>query len=136
MKAETPHDLPADRRDFIRIPFRTKAEVRVGKMTAHAVGDADVSMSGLRITTRDPVPAENDSCDVRITLESDGADPVAIEVKGTVVRSAPGSIAVHFNEIDLDSYWHLHQLIRMNADDPEIAEREFFSHWGIRPAPR
>jgi len=136
MNAETPHDPPAERRDFIRIPFRTKAEVRAGKMTAHAVGDANVSMSGLRITTTDPVPAEGDPCEVRIILESDGADPVAIEVKGTVVRSAPGSLAVHFNEIDLDSYWHLHQLIRMNTDDPEIAEREFFSHWGIRPAPR
>lgn len=136
MKAKDSHGPPVERRDFIRIPFRTKAEVRAGDLTAHAVGDADVSMGGLRITTADLVPPEGDPCDVRITLESAGADPVVIEIKGTVVRSGPASIAVHFNEIDLDSYWHLHQLIRLNAEDPERAEREFFSHWGIRPAHR
>jgi hypothetical protein len=49
-----------------------------------------------------------------------------------VIRSAPGSLAVSFTELELDSYDHLRRLIMNNTDEPERAEREFLSHWGIR----
>lgn len=122
-----------ERRDFIRIPFMTEAVVRAGALVVRATGGIDVSMNGLRISTEDAVPAENTPCEAQIILGSSDSDRVVIGAKGVVVRSKPGSLAVHFTEIDLDSYWHLRQLILMNADEPEKAEREFVSHWGIRP---
>ncbi len=42
------------------------------------------------------------------------------------------SLAVEFTELDPDSYNHLRRLILSNAKDPEKAEQEFESHWGIR----
>jgi hypothetical protein len=56
-----------------------------------------------------------------------------IEADGNIVRSEPSSLAVEFTRLDLDSYYHLRQLILNNTDDPEKAEQEFSSHWGIRP---
>jgi hypothetical protein len=56
-----------------------------------------------------------------------------IEADGKIIRSEPSSLAVEFTRLDLDSYHHLRQLILNNTDDPEKAEQEFSSHWGIRP---
>jgi hypothetical protein len=125
---------PVERRDFIRIPFRTETVVRAGNLVVRAMEGIDVSMNGLRISTEDPVPAENTPCEAQIILGSSDMDRVVIRAKGRVVRSMPGSLAIQFTEIDLDSYQHLRKLILINAEDPEKAEQEFISHWGIRPA--
>lgn len=106
--------------------------VQAGNLVVRATGGIDVSMNGLRISTDGPVPAENTPCEAQIILGSSDTERVVIGVKGTVVRSKPGSLAIHFTEIDLDSYQHLRQLILINAKEPEDAEREFITHRGIR----
>jgi hypothetical protein len=106
--------------------------VRAGTLIVRAKDGIDVSMNGLRISTEDPVPDENTPCEAQIILGSSDADRVIIGAKGRVVRSMPGSLAIQFTEIDLDSYQHLRQLILINAEEPEQAEQELISHRGIR----
>ncbi len=65
-------------------------------------------------------------------LEDDGTARIVIKATGTVVRSEPGTLAVHFTEIDPESYQHLSRLILLNTGEPEKAEREFLEHAGIR----
>lgn len=125
-----------ERRDFIRIPYRTEAEVRAGALLVRSSGVIDLSMNGMRISSGDPVPPADTPCCVRILLGSEGPDRVSIEANGTVIRSGSGSVAIHFTGIGIESYWHLRRLILANADDPEQADREFVSHWGIRTARR
>lgn len=121
----------SDRREFIRVPFRSETAVRTADRTIRASSTLDLSMNGIRIMTGEPVPREGTKCGIEIALS--GSDPVVvIEARGEVVRSEPGTLAVHFTEVDLDSYLHLRQLILNNANDPEKAEQEFRSHWGIR----
>ncbi len=121
---------PVDKRAFSRIPFRTKAEIFVDQRVIRSSLGIDVSMKGLRLTTGEPVQPGT-PCRAVIRLE--GENPtVVIEAKGAVIRSAPGSLAIEFSELDFDSYQHLRRLILLNADDPEKAEAEFISHWGIR----
>lgn|SRR5574341_99451 len=124
---------PAERRGFIRIPFRTETLVRAGGQIVRAIGGIDISMSGLRIETEDPVPAESTPCEAQIVLEASEPDRVVIEAKGAVAWSRTGALAVRFTEIDLDSYQHLRQLILMNADQPEMAENQFIAGKGIHP---
>lgn len=124
-------DRPRDRRGFTRIPFHTEAEVRVGDQVHRSSDGIDVSMSGLRITTAGPPPAEGALCNVKITLKA-SENWLLIEAKGAVIRSEPGDVAVRFTELDLDSYQHLKQLILNNTDEPERVEQEFSAHWGIR----
>jgi len=123
-----------DRREFIRVPFRTNLSIRTQDRTFWSRSSLDISMTGLRARTDEPPPAEGAECEVEIVL-SDAEPPVIIEARGAVVRSAPGTIAVHFTEIDLDSFDHLRQVILNNAGDPDRADEEFRSHWGIRKPP-
>ncbi len=121
-----------DRRKFIRIPFHTEAEIQAGGQVLRSQNGIDVSMSGLRISTESAAPAEGSPCQVKITLKT-AESRLLIEAKGKIIRSAAGTLAVNFTELDLDSYQHLRQLILNNTEEPEKAEQEFNAHWGIRP---
>ena len=125
----------SERRDFVRVPFKTATTVRTHDRTIWSSNTLDLSMNGIRILTRDTVPAPGTVCEIEMVL-SESEPAVIIEARGAVVRSAPGTLAVHFSEVDFDSYLHLRQLILYNADDPEKAERQIRSHWGIRKPAR
>jgi len=120
-----------EKRGFNRVPFNTEVEVRVQDRSIRSKEGINISMSGIRISTREVVPPEEAPCQVTINLGGQ-ANPVLINAKGKMVRSGAGSLAVEFTQIDPASYHHLKQLIVNNADDSERAEREFSTHWGIR----
>lgn len=123
-----------ERREFIRVPFKTGLSVRTRDRTIWSTSSLDISMAGLRASTAEMPPADGTACEVEIVLSD--ADPlVIIEARGAIVRSAPGTIAVRFTEIDLDSFDHLRQVILNNAGDPDRAEQELRSHHGIRRPP-
>ena len=120
-----------EKRGFSRVPFNTEVEVRAQGRSIQSQEGINISMSGIRMSTREVVPPEEAPCQVTINLG--GQDkPVLINAKGKMVRYGAGSLAVEFTQIDPESYHHLQQLIVNNADDSERAEREFFAHWGIR----
>jgi hypothetical protein len=123
-----------ERREFIRVPFRTSLAVRTQDRTIWSTNSLDISMTGLRASTQAAPPEEGTTCEVEIVL-SEAEPPVIIEARGAIVRSAPGTIAVHFTEIDLDSFGHLRQVVLNNTGDPDQAEEELRSHWGIRKPP-
>ena len=124
-------EQPEEKRAFIRVPFKTDTAVRTRDRTIWSSNTLDISMNGIRVATSEPVPAEGTLCEIEIVL-AETPEPVIIEARGSLVRSEAGTLAVHFSEIDIDSYDHLQQLILNNATDPEQAEREFRGHWGIR----
>jgi len=120
-----------EKRSFVRVPFKMNTAVRTRDRTIWSTNTLDISMNGIRVETTAAVPTEGTLCEIEIAL-AESPDPVIIEARGTVVRSAIGTLAVHFSEIDIDSYDHLQQLILNNSKDPERAEQEIRSHWGIR----
>jgi hypothetical protein len=121
-----------DRRGFVRVPFNTEVEVDVQGKVLRSREGINLSMSGIRLDLGEPIPSPGTPCRVKIILQA-SANRVTLGANGKVVRSAPGSLAVEFSELDVDSYHHLRNLILNNTDEPEKAEREFASHWGIRP---
>jgi hypothetical protein len=120
-----------NRREFIRVPFRTEVIIRTSDRTLLANSTLDISLNGLRVATDDRPPAEGTLCEIEIVL-SRNTPRIIIEARGEIVRPEPGNLAVHLTELDPDSYDHLRRLILSNAGDPERAEREFDAHWGIR----
>jgi hypothetical protein len=120
-----------EKREFVRVPFRTGTTIRTSDRTIWPGNTLDISMNGLRVATTETVPPEGTLCEVGIVL-AEAPEPVIIEARGSVVRSKPGTLAVHFSEVDVDSYEHLRQLILNNSEDPERAEKQFDAHWGIR----
>jgi len=121
-----------DRRGFVRVPFNTEVEVEAQGTIIRSREEINLSMSGIRLNTNEAIPSPGAACRVKIILQASD-NRVSLGANGKVVRSAPGSLAVEFSELDLDSYHHLRNLILNNTDEPEKAEREFTSHWGIRP---
>ncbi len=119
-----------EKREFIRIPFKTEAEVFVDQKTIRSEREIDISMKGLRLATDERAEAGT-LCRVVIRLNN-GNHEAIIKAQGAIVRSERGSLAVEFSELDFDSYQHLRSLILLNAEDPEKAEEEFIAHWGIR----
>lgn len=120
-----------EKRDFIRVPFRMNTAIRTRDRTIWSSSTLDISMSGLRVASNEAPPPEGTPCEIEIVL-AETPSSVIIEARGTIVRSEAGTLAVHFNEVDIDSYEHLQLLILNNAQDPERAEQEFREHWGIR----
>ncbi len=120
-----------EKRGFSRVPFNTEVEVRAEGRSIRSQEGIDVSMSGIRLSTREAIPPAGAPCQVTIVL-GESENPVIIGAKGKMVRSQEGSLAVEFIELDIDSYQHLQQLIVSNAEDHERAEQEFAAHWGIR----
>lgn len=121
-----------ERREFIRVPFNTEAEVVACGRTVRSTDGLDISLGGVRISCCVQYDfALGTPCDVRIILRAADAREL-IEARGTIVRSEKGCLGIRFTEIDLDSYQHLRQLILNNTTEPERAEKEFFSHWGIK----
>jgi len=124
-------DHADERREFVRVPFNTKAEAHTGGQVIRSSGAIDLSMSGLRMATGDAVPAPDTPCRINIILQA-LASRLVVEARGKIVRAEPGTLAVEFIEIDVDSYNHLRQIILNNTDQPEKAEQEFASHLGIK----
>ncbi|HEY6012045.1 MAG TPA: PilZ domain-containing protein [Nitrospirota bacterium] len=120
-----------DRRGFVRVPFNTDVEVDVQGRKIRSCEGVNISMSGIRIGTTEEIPPQGTPCRVHIFLQASDKR-VSLRANGKVVRSAAGGLAVEFADIDLDSYHHLRNLILNNTDDPEKAEKEFTTHWGIR----
>ena len=128
------HAKAEEKRGFIRVPFKTDVEVRIQSRSIRSQADLNISMSGICLSIAEDIPPAETPCQVTIILGKLD-EPVAIEAKGKTIRSQPGSLAVEFSELELDSYLHLQQLIINNADDPKRAEQEFHAHWGIRMPP-
>jgi len=124
------HDA-SDKRDFLRIPFETEVEIDTGSDIIRSHKGINLSMSGLHLIAGGAAPAVGTACRVSVILQ-ESADRIDIKAGGKIIRSGPEGLAVEFSDLDLDSYIHLRELILNNTDDPEQAEREFASHWGIR----
>ena len=124
-------DGTSDRRGFIRVPFNTEVAIDTGGRLIRSNKGINISMSGLHLSSDEPCPAPDTPCRVTINLQS-SENRVLIEARGKITRTEPGNMAVEFTELDLDSYHHLRQLILNNTDEPEKAEQEFDTHWGIR----
>ena len=45
-------------------------------------------------------------------------------MKGEVVRVEPDGLALHFSEIDFDSFYHLKNIIYYNSEDPDQVDLE------------
>ncbi len=122
---------PTEKREFIRVPFTTEAEIQIGGLSIRSSSGINISLTGLRLETEHSGAVEGAPCTVKIILKAFDHH-VIIEAQGLVARTGPGYLAVEFTALDPDSYLHLRQLIINNADDPSRAEEEFDAHWGIR----
>lgn len=79
----------------------------------------NVSLKGM-LAAPNPCIKTNEAGLVRITL----AEDVLIETDCVIVRSDEGGIAVRFLAMEPESFLHLRNLVRYNAEDADLIDQE------------
>jgi len=119
-----------EKRKHRRVRFEVTATVRTDQMSIGGMVD-NLSMKGMFLTT-----GETLSCDgpleISITL-SGSSSTLLIKLKGRAVRHTDTGVAIEFQEMDLDSFVHLRNIIAQNCDDPDALCEEYFR--SIMPSP-
>lgn len=89
----------------------------------------NVSIGGCLVETQEDyaIPSK---CQLVIRLGEE-TDNIQVAITGSFVRREKGLTGIQFTHIDPDSLFHLQNLIRYNADDPDKIEQEIEDRPGI-----
>lgn len=119
-----------EKRRFTRIPFKVKAEMRVGKILYSAEVIENLSIGGCLLPIN-AVFERGTTCQIRILLTGSSSD-LDVKIDGDITRCDANTVAVKFTHIDPDSLFHLQSIVRYNSPDPDAIEEEIVKH----PTPR
>ncbi len=116
-------------REFSRVPFQTSVCLKTGGQEYQASSTRDISMKGMFLVGVPPLTLGSE-CEVLLQLK--GVEPpVEIRLHGKIQRLEETGCAVQFDQIPLESYEHLQNLVRLNAQDPSKLELEMGRHVGL-----
>jgi hypothetical protein len=107
-----------ERRRKMRVGFHTQIVLVAGGAKIRSEGRSrDLSLSGIFVNTGEKISVDT-PCKVEVAL-SGTAEPLVLQMDGRIIRNDPSGIAITFDSMDLDSYTHLKNIVRYNADDPD-----------------
>ena len=119
-----------EKRRFSRIALKMPAKLTIGEhiYSFQAIDNLSIGGCSLDMTMAAPVGTV---CQVWIPLDSTNPG-LGIDVQGEVLRCTEKTIGIRFDTITPDSLFHLHNLIRYNAPDPDQIDEEISIHPGLR----
>ncbi|MBC8316782.1 MAG: PilZ domain-containing protein [Desulfobulbaceae bacterium] len=106
-----------ERRRDVRVAFKTTVSLHFKDGEYAHCETKDLSLKGIFIPgigDRDP----GEKCHITVLLSGVSSE-LKIRMKGEVVRKTDEGIGVYFNEIDVDSFFHLKNIVYYNVDDPD-----------------
>jgi len=112
----------SERRKNTRVAFQTTADLRFSGKNYQNCETEDLSVKGvmvLGVTGHQ----EGEECELSLALSGTTSE-LRLDMKGKVVRVEENGIALHFTEVDLDSFYHLKNIIYYNSEDPDQIETE------------
>ncbi len=111
-----------EKRGNTRVSFQATITLRFADTTYENLETRDLSLRGVfvkgvsgRLT--------GDQCRVSLRLSGTSSD-LSLEMSGQVVRVEKDGIGLHFDEIDLDSFYHLKNIVYFNVGDPDRLQKE------------
>ena len=114
--------LEKERRKKGRAHFETEVVLRTGAYEMVTSAETkDMSIKGVFIKTDRKIPV-GALCDIEIVLTGTSSR-LSLKMKGSVVRQDKSGLGIVFDEIGLDSYFHLKNLLMYNASDPVALEK-------------
>lgn len=111
-----------ERRKNTRVLFQTTADVVCGDQHYNDCATENLSVKGVSVLGINGL-ALGETCDLSLAL-SGSTSQLRLTMKAEIVRMAADRIGLHFVEIDLDSFYHLKNIIYYNAEDPDTIEQE------------
>ena len=108
-----------------RVNFKTRVTLEAGDHRLEDLDSRDLSLKGVYVETDHKL--EQDAR-VDVTLDLAGASSeLKLHMKGRVARVDAKGLGISFEEIDLDSFAHLRNIILYNAGDPSDVDHELAS---------
>ncbi len=106
-----------ERRKNTRVAFQTTADISFANKNYRQCETENLSLKGMSVKgITGHVMGE--VCDVALAL-SGSSSKLVLSMAGEIVRVDENGIALHFTDIDLDSFYHLKNIVYYNADDPD-----------------
>ena len=114
--------MTQERRKNTRVPFQTTADVRFTNKSYSHCETENLSVKGVSVLgiTNHKVGEE---CTISLAL-SGSTSELKLTMRGKIVQIQQDSIGLKFTEIDLDSFYHLKNIIYYNSEDPDKIEKE------------
>lgn len=106
-----------ERRANTRVAFQTTMDVHFTGQQYLGCAIQDLSVKGVFLVgVRHQVVG--DRCGLTLCLSGTSSD-LCLRMQGEVVRVEKGGVGVHFIEMDIDSFYHLKNIVYFNAEDPD-----------------
>ncbi len=110
-------------RKFSRVRFRVNATVRTAERQFQGSVE-NLSMNGMFLVTGEQV-ATGEA--VEISIQLTGSEPeIEVNLSGRACRLTEDGIGFTFEQIELDSYTHLKNIISYNMKDSEKVMEEIY----------
>ena len=107
-----------ERRRKMRVGFHTQIMLEAGDAKIRTEGNSkDLSLSVIFVNTDEKISVDT-PCKVEVAL-SGTVELVVLQMNGRIVRNDVSGIGITFDSMDLDSYTHLKNIVRHNADNPD-----------------
>ena len=116
--------MDAEKRKNTRVPFHTTITVRFPDKTFDHCETQDLSLKGVFVKGVTGPRTEGDRCELSVHLSGTSSD-LSLHMSGEVVRVREDGVGLHFSGIDLDSFYHLKNIIYYNSEDPDSLGEEF-----------
>ncbi len=120
--------MTSDKRRFSRIFFNVQASLLMDGVVYSVNRMVNLSVGGCLLEIEGEFALGSKGT---FSIPLPGVDP-GVEVTGEVVRVDEGEVGLRFTAIDPESLFHLHNIIRYNAADPDAIEDEISAHPGLR----
>lgn len=111
-----------ERRKNTRVVFHTTANVRFADKAYEKLAIRDLSLRGVYFEGLTG-HGEGENCVVELSLTGTSSE-LKLNMAGKVVRHDDQGVGIHFEEIDIDTFFHLKNIVYYNADDPDQVEDE------------
>ena len=119
-----------EKRRFSRITLQMPAKLSIGEDIYSLPAIDNLSVGGCSL---DLALAAGPDTPCRLWIPLDSTNPgLGIDVSGMVMRADTGSVGIRFDTISPESLFHLHNLVRYNAPDPDRVDEEIQLHPGLR----
>lgn len=119
-----------EKRRFSRITLNMPGKLTIGEDIHSFPAVDNLSVGGCSLNIEATV-ALGTECSLWIPLDSTNPG-LGVDVSGVVLRCSGHNLGVRFDTITPESLFHLHNLIRYNANDPERIEDEINLHPGLK----
>ncbi len=99
------------------------ATVQAGEISLNGSVE-NLSMKGMFLNTKERLPVDR-LLEISIIL-SETSSISSVKANGFAVRQNDQGVAIEFREIDMDSFFHLRNIVALNSGDADAVNEEYF----------